>query len=77
MTFNNVDPIILIGDYKGGVSLFKLSVALSEGPMKPEVEKKKGDDEKDDKPKAPPKTSLELEREKLEAFLSTRDKVEY
>lgn len=73
VSFNPVDPIILIGDEKGGVSLFKLSAALSEGPMKPEPEKKdKGDkDEKDDKPKAPVKSSLELEREKLDAFLST------
>jgi len=55
------------------VSLFKLSAALSEGPMKPVIEKSKGDDEEKDKPKAPPKTSLELEREKLDAFLSTRD----
>jgi len=74
VTFNPVDPIILIGDEKGGVSLFKLSAALSEGPMKPEVEKKKTGDEEnkeEDKAKPPPKTPQQLEKEKLDVFLST------
>ena len=56
--------------------MFKLSNALAEGPMQPEVTDDKGD-KKDDKKKEPPKTSEELECEKMEAFLGTRDKVVY
>ena len=77
VSFNPSEPIILIGDEKGGVSLFKLSAALSEGPMQPVIEKAKGDDEEKEKVKEPPKTSQQLEIEKLDAFLSTRDKVKY
>lgn len=78
MSFNPFDPIILVGDNNGGVNLLKLSESLSMGPMQPDQVESKGD-KKEDKKKAkePPKTSLQLEQEKMDAFLSTQDKVDY
>lgn len=76
VSFNPVDPVILLGDERGGVSLFKLSASLSEGPMQP-VDEKTKDDKKDDKPKEPLKTPQELEQEKMDSFLSTQDKEVY
>lgn len=37
VSFNWEDPIILVGDEKGGVNSFKLSKALTKGPMEPQV----------------------------------------
>jgi len=65
VSFNKVDPIILVGDQKGGVNSFILSKSLRRGPLQP-----KPDD-------VPPKTTLELERDKMEAFLATQDKEVY
>ena len=33
VTFNSVDPIILVGDERGGVNSFKLSNSLRKGPL--------------------------------------------
>lgn len=33
ITFNSVDPIILVGDERGGVNSFKLSNSLHKGPL--------------------------------------------
>ena len=33
ITFNSVDPIILVGDERGGVNSFKLSNSLRKGPL--------------------------------------------
>ena len=35
VSFNKTDPIILVGDERGGVNSFKLSNALTQGPMMP------------------------------------------
>lgn len=32
VTFNSADPIILVGDERGGVNSFKLSSSLNQGP---------------------------------------------
>jgi hypothetical protein len=37
--FNNEDPIILVGDERGGVNSFKLSNSLFKGPLCWEPEK--------------------------------------
>lgn len=63
VAFNQRDPIILVGDQKGGVNSFILSKNLKRGPLQPK------DDDK--------KTSQDLERDKMEAFLSTLDKEVY
>ena len=34
ITFNSVDPIILVGDERGGVNSFKLNNSLRKGPLK-------------------------------------------
>jgi len=44
VSFNSVDPIILVGDERGGVNSFKLSNSLRKGPLvyeptKEEIEK--------------------------------------
>lgn len=33
VTFNSQDPIILVGDERGGVNSFKLSTSLYQGPL--------------------------------------------
>ena len=33
VSFNSVDPIILVGDERGGVNSFKLSQSLNQGPL--------------------------------------------
>ena len=35
VSFNNEDPIILVGDERGGVNSFKLSKSLTKGPLVP------------------------------------------
>lgn len=42
VSFNKVDPIILVGDEKGGVTSFKLSKSLTKGPMVPSKEEEAG-----------------------------------
>jgi hypothetical protein len=76
VTFNSIDPIILVGDNRGGVYSFKLPKALCKGPLKYEPPKK-GEDEKDTgEPKNIP-TTQELEVEKMERFLNSLDKHVY
>jgi dynein intermediate chain 1 len=65
VSFNQEDPIILVGDQKGGVNSFILSKSLMRGPMEPKTE----EDAK--------KTPQELEREKMEKFLNAQDKEVY
>ncbi|CAI2360651.1 unnamed protein product [Moneuplotes crassus] len=65
VSFNQEDPIILVGDQKGGVNSFILSKNLKRGPIEPI-------NEEDVK-----KSSEELEKEKMEKFLSTQDKEVY
>jgi len=38
VAFNLVDPIILVGDERGGVVSFKLSNSLFKGPTEPDPE---------------------------------------
>ena len=38
VAFNFVDPIILVGDERGGVVSFKLSNSLFQGPVEPDPE---------------------------------------
>lgn len=49
VSFNKEDPIILVGDERGGVNSFKLSKSLTKGPMVPIKEEDQG------------KSSIELE----------------
>lgn len=65
VAFNHNDPIILVGDERGGVNSFKLSNALSRGPMQPKTEEEVG------------MTPQQLEMKKMEDFLSTQDKDTY
>jgi dynein intermediate chain 1, axonemal len=64
VSFNTTDPIILVGDERGGVNSFKLSKALTVGPLLP-----KEDDGT--------KTSQQLEAKKMEDFLNSLDKIVY
>lgn len=66
VSFNQEDPIILVGDQKGGVNSFILSKNLKRGPL---TQKPTGDG-KDKSPE-------ELEREKMEKFLDSQDKEVY
>lgn len=72
VTFNGADPIILVGDNKGGVNSFKLSKALTKGPLK-YIPPKEEENEKDKEGKVYP-TTQELETEKMERFLDSLDK---
>jgi hypothetical protein len=65
VAFNQEDPIILVGDQKGGVNSFILSKSLKRGPIAPK------DDEE------AKKTPQELERNKMEKFLDSLDKEVY
>ena len=65
VSFNKADPIILVGDERGGVNSFKLSKSLTKGPLAPEKEEDQG------------KTTQQLEEKKMEEFLSSLDKIVY
>jgi len=60
-----VDPIILVGDERGGVNSFKLSKSLTKGPLQPTKEEDAG------------KTPMELECRKMEEFINSQDKEVY
>jgi len=61
VAFNQTDPIILVGDHKGGVVSFKLSNSLFQGPTEPDPEK---DEHKG-------KTIQDMEIAKLDKFLDS------
>ena len=65
VSFNNVDPIILVGDERGGVNSFKLSKSLTKGPLVPTKEEDMN------------KSSIDLECKKMEDFLNAQDKEVY
>ena len=65
VSFNRADPIILVGDERGGVNSFKLSKSLTKGPLVPAK-----DDEQS-------KSSQQLEEKKMEDFLNSLDKIVY
>ena len=65
VSFNKADPIILVGDERGGVNSFKLSKSLTKGPLVPVTEEEQG------------KTSQQLEEKKMEDFLNSQDKIIY
>jgi len=65
VAFNWTDPIILVGDERGGVISFKLSNSLFRGPVEPDPEQNPG------------KTIQDMEIMKMEKYLSTQDKVVY
>ena len=72
VSFNKEDPIILVGDERGGVNSFKLSNSLFKGPLVFEREKDKEYDENFKDP-----TSQFLESEKMDKFLDSLDKYVY
>jgi dynein intermediate chain 1 len=65
VAFNFVDPIILVGDERGGVVSFKLSNSLFRGPCEPDPELNPG------------KTIQDMEIEKMDKYLNCQDKVIY
>lgn len=65
VSFNKADPIILVGDERGGVNSFKLSKSLTKGPLVPVKDDEQG------------KTSQQLEEQKMEEFLNSLDKIVY
>ena len=65
VSFNKVDPIILVGDERGGVNSFKLNSSLNKGPLVAKKEEEMG------------KSSQELEQAKMETFLNAQDKNVY
>lgn len=65
VSFNKEDPIILVGDERGGVNSFKLSKSLTKGPLVPVKEEDAN------------KTSVDLECRKMEEFLNAQDKEVY
>jgi len=65
VSFNSEDPIILVGDEKGGVNSYKLSESLFQGPRQPN---------EDEIGKI---TVQELEIQKLNDFLNAQDKEVY
>jgi dynein intermediate chain 1 len=72
--FNQSDPIILVGDERGGVNSFKLSTSLNQGPL--EYEPSKEEKEKETENTVYPST-MELEQGKMEKFLDSLDKHVY
>jgi dynein intermediate chain 1 len=74
IAFNAQDPILLVGDHRGGVNSFKLSNSLRKGPLvyEPTKEEKEKADENTVWP-----TSEELENKKMEEFLQSLDKNVY
>ena len=65
VAFNLVDPIILVGDERGGVVSFKLSNSLFQGPIVPDPEADVG------------KTIQDMEIAKMDKYLDSQDKVVY
>jgi hypothetical protein len=65
VSFNKVDPIILVGDERVGVNSFKLSKSLTKGPLQPSKEEEAT------------KTPVDLEQKKMEDFLNAQDKEVY
>ena len=65
VSFNLVDPIILVGDERGGVVSFKLSNSLFRGPVEPDPEKDVG------------KTIQDMEIAKMDKYLDSQDKIVY
>jgi len=65
VAFNWTDPIILVGDERGGVISFKLSNSLFRGPVEPHPENDAG------------KTIQDMEIAKMEKYLNSMDKVVY
>lgn len=65
VAFNLVDPIILVGDERGGVVSFKLSNSLFKGPIEPDPEADVG------------KTIQDMEIAKMDKYLNSQDKVIY
>ena len=65
VSFNQIDPIILVGDERGGVNSFKLSKSLTKGPLQPTKEEDAN------------KTPAQLESIKMENFLRQQDKEVY
>ena len=65
VSFNKSDPIVLVGDERGGVNSFKLSKALTIGPLVPVKEEDAG------------KTSQQLESKKMDDFHNSLDKIIY
>jgi dynein intermediate chain 1 len=74
VTFNSEDPIILVGDERGGVNSFKLSASLYQGPEEyiPTKEEKEKDPEGTVYP-----SIQEMEKAKMEKFLDSLDKHVY
>ena len=72
--FNYADPIILVGDERGGVNSFKLSNSLNKGP---EVYEPTKDEIKEAPENHVWPTSQELELAKMERFLDSLDKHVY
>lgn len=65
VAFNAFDPIILVGDERGGVVSFKLSNSLYQGPVEPDPEVDVG------------KTTQDMEIAKMDKYLNSQDKVVY
>ena len=64
VAFNFVDPIILVGDERGGVVSFKLSNSLFRGPVEP------GENDVG-------KTIQDMEIAKMDKYLNSQDKIVY
>merc|ERR1719263_1042808 len=75
ISFNSIDPIILVGDERGGVNSFKLSNSLRKGPLVYTPPKDEDRDGAVKLSKIP--TSQELEQEKMDKFLDSLDKQVY
>jgi dynein intermediate chain 1 len=65
VSFNRTDPIILVGDERGGVNSFKLSKSLTIGPLQPAKDDDQGI------------TTQQLESKKMDDFLNSLDKIVY
>jgi dynein intermediate chain 1 len=63
VAFNYIDPIVLVGDERGGVISFKLSNSLQQGPVEPEEDSGK--------------TVKDMEIAKMDKFLDSQDKEAY
>lgn len=72
--FNYEDPIILVGDERGGVNSFKLSNSLNQGPL---VYQPTKDEEKEAVEGHVWPSTAELEQKKMEKFLDSLDKHVY
>lgn len=76
ITFNSVDPIILVGDERGGVNSFKLSNSLRKGPLVYVPTKEEKENAKENEKLVIP-SSQQLEKEKMDTFLDSLDKHVY